>query len=76
MATKTAKTSLKTGWCTDGLPVPPVGEWRCSKCDKHVSDKDQKTKGGWFDYDNWGKLGFIHVDCYEENVKEERQLTK
>lgn len=60
-----AKTSIEAGWCVDGLPITPKSTWRCSACDERVSDEDQTTKGGWFDYNNDGKLGFIHVDCYQ-----------
>lgn len=59
------KTSVKTGWCENGLPITPEGTWRCSVCGEHVSTEDQKTKGGWFDYNNNGELGFVHVDCYQ-----------
>lgn len=55
-------TSIKTGWCVDGLTITP---WSCSVCDEPVSTDDQTTKGGWFDYDNEGKLGFVHFDCYQ-----------
>ncbi|MBX8946047.1 hypothetical protein [Lysinibacillus sp. K60] len=63
------KTSTETGWCTDGLLITPEDTWSCSACAEHVSMDDQTTKGGWFDYDNDGKLGFIHVDCYIGNPK-------
>ncbi len=59
-----AKTSFEGGWCTDGLLITPDGTWRCTACGEHVSTNDQTTKGGWFDYDNNGQLGFIHSDCY------------
>lgn len=59
-----AKTSLKTGWCEEGLQITPVETWSCSVCDEHVSTDDQETKGGWFDYNNNGELGFVHVNCY------------
>lgn len=55
-----SKTSVKNGWCEEGLEITPEDTWNCSDCGEHVS----KTKGGWFDYDNNGKLGFVHVDCY------------
>lgn len=58
------KTSIDTGWCVEGLTIPPEDTWSCSVCTEHVSTEDQTTKGGWFDYDNNGKLGFVHVDCY------------
>ncbi|MEK9199837.1 hypothetical protein ACH0B5_17825 [Ureibacillus sp. 179-F W5.1 NHS] len=60
-----AKTSIKTGWCVEGLSITSADSWCCSVCDERISTDDQTTKGGWFDYDNSGKLGFIHVDCYQ-----------
>ncbi|PIJ98116.1 hypothetical protein [Lysinibacillus sphaericus] len=63
------KTSTETGWCTDGLLITPEDTWSCSACVEHVSMDDQTTKGGWFDYENDGKLSFIHVDCYIGNPK-------
>lgn len=63
------KTSIKKGWCVDGLLITPENTWSCSSCNERVSTDDQKTKGGWFDYNNNGKLGFIHVDCYKYEVK-------
>lgn len=63
-----AKTSFEAGWCTDGLLITPNGTWSCTACDEPVSTDDQTTKGGWFDYNNNGILGFIHVDCYKNDV--------
>lgn len=59
-----AKTRVKDGWTTDGLDITPFNTWSCSYCGKHVSEEDQESKGGWFDYDNNGELGFIHLDCF------------
>lgn len=67
-----AKTSIKTGWCVEGLTISPESTWSCSVCDEHVSTDDQTTKGGWFDYDNNGKLGFVHVDCSQLKEKSKR----
>lgn len=68
-----AKTSIETGWCVEGLPIPHESTWSCSICDEQVSTNDQTTKGGWFDYDNDGKLDFVHVDCCQcTNVKKKK----
>lgn len=63
-----AKTKAKNGWATDGLRIPPLNRWTCSYCENRVSEEDQETKGGWFDYDNSGELGFIHLDCYTLSI--------
>lgn len=60
-----AKTRVKKGWTTDGLDIPPLNHWSCSYCGQSVSNKDQESKGGWFDYNNNGKLSFVHFDCYQ-----------
>ena len=70
-------TSIETGWCVNGLTITPEGTWSCSVCDEPVSTDNQTTKGGWFDYDSDGKLGFVHFDCYqhEKTLKLKREST-
>ncbi|MFY0521076.1 hypothetical protein ACOMCU_25110 [Lysinibacillus sp. UGB7] len=58
-----AKTSIDTGWCVEGLKIIPEDR-ACSACGEHISDEDQETKGGWFDFDKNGEVGFVHLNCY------------
>jgi len=67
------KTSIDTGWCVEGLKIRPKDTWVCSVCDEHISDDDQETKSGWFDFDKNGELGFVHLNCYLSDMQNEKK---